>query len=285
MALAYDIAYSNLVYSLIIGNKGFLDRCNQFIEIPDGAQAGSVTATLLDAVTATTIVDGTMLTNDTGQTAVAMTLADKAATLALKPSAAKSSLTKPANLAAIAKGNADAIVKVAQEAVIAAMVAATPALTKTLEVGQVDFVTDGTAAEMTDNLQNMTYVVTQCWSYQTDLAPGDFTIVMAPTALPYFTANRATHIQNATLGPDGMWQFMMVPIHTLQYSTSFGAAGNDAAFVFNRRNLGCKFLEVGLHGGGPIAASDGTTKWITIGSYVYGVILDDYMGVIVNPAS
>jgi hypothetical protein len=285
MTLAYDIAYSNLVETIIVGNQGWLSRMNQLLEIPEGAQAGSVTVTLLDAITASTIVDGTVLTNAAGQTAVAMTLADKAATLALKPSAARSSLAKPENMAIIAKGSADAIVKTCQEALIAALVAGTPDLSETLTVGQIDFTTDGTAGETIDNLRKMASLIVKCLVEHSDILPSDWTIIMHSGSLAKFSVLRAVGEQNAILGPQGIFTFMGVPIYTLKYDTNFGAATKYCAFMTCRRNVACKFLNVGLHGGGPIAASDGTTKWITIGSYVYGQITDNSIGGIINPGS
>lgn len=283
MALAFNTAWGNLIFSKILGRRDFLSKLNGLFEIPDAAQQGAVTVTLLDAMTATAITDGTMVTNLANQTQVGLTLVNYQCNLSLPPKQANSSLTKPENLNAISKGAADAFATAAQIAVIAACAAATAGLTTTLTVGQVDFTTDGTLGEATDNLRKMTYMVAKCFAQHADLLPGEFAIVMPPTAWAYFTALRAANECNAILGPDG-YTFMGVPLYSLD-ATNFGGASNPVAYMLCKRNYAFAWSEFGLHGGGPIAASDATTKWINTCAFVHGVILDDYIGEILNPAS
>lgn len=283
MALAFDTAWGNLIYSKILARRDFLAKLNGLFEIPDSAQKGAVTVTLLDAMTATAITDGTMVTNLANQTQVALTLVNYQCNLSLPPKQAESSLTNPENLNAIAQGAADAFGTAAQLAVIAACLAATAGITSTLTVGQIDFTTDGTLGEATDNLRKMTLMVAKCFAAHADLQPSEFAIVMPPTAWAYFTALRAANECNAILGPDG-YSYMGVPLFSLD-ATTFGGAGYPCAYMLNKRNYAFAWAELGLHGGGPIAASDATTKWINTCSFVHGIILDDFIGEILNPAS
>lgn len=285
MAKAFNILYGDMVFATLQARRGLLSRFNQMFELGDPSAGGSVTATLLDQVTSSTIVDGTVQTNDMNQTQVALTLVDKAATLSLRPKEAKSSLAKPANIAIMAKGGADAIAKGAQEQVIVDFVAGTPGITDTLAVGQIDFTTDGGADEAFLNLAAYQKVLIQCFNRMTNAGPDSFTAIMSQAALANFSVLRATAIQSPTLGPDGVLMWQGVPHFSFNYATNWGAAGNDCTAVLNNQNYAMRFESADLWSGEPLFASDVHVKWITVGTYVHGIILDDHMGTIVNPAS
>lgn len=287
MTLAYNTAWSNLVLTSAYGVPSVLDRFHRMMEVPEASSAGAVSVTMLDNITVSTITDGTVQTNDMGQTQVSMTLVEKAATLSLPPTAARSSLTNPANQAVIAMGAANALVVQAQQAIIVAMVAATPGISNTLTTGQIDFTTDGTLAEQADNLRKLASTVVQCCTAHNEIPYSEHTILTTPAGMANLAAIQGNLFNAPLLNPsNSMWSFMGVPIFVIGgYTTNWGAASKDAAFVANNKNYCFCWAGVYLHGGGPIAASDGHTKWITIGKYCHGVILDDYIGTVVNPAS
>lgn len=284
MAQAFDIVYSDFVHLSIKGSRGFLSRLNDRFDIPGDAQTGALTVNLLTDTTATDITDGTMLTNDTNSTQVNLTLVDKAATLALTPQNWKASYTKPANLKKIAVNHANAIDVLAQAQVISDLVAATPAITETLTVGQVDFISE-TDAEARENLSKLSRVLTQCWSFYNTTDPMSFTILTTPIALGNLIAIKLIDVPVPQFdGNTNKWTYLGVPIFAIA-GTSFGTAGNDALYIINANNYAFKMNSVGLHGGGLINASDGTRKWVTIGTYAHGVITQTSIGVIVNPGS
>jgi hypothetical protein len=126
------------------------------------------------------------------------------------------------------------------------------------------------------------------------LAP-DMAIAMSLTAYSNFTALRATGINNPVQMPDGQWTFMGVPIYCIPGTgasgdnisagaTNFGAVSYPCAFVTFKDSVLFVADDPYIHGGGPIAASDGTTKFITKMPYAYAVN-STFFTEIVNDAS
>lgn len=292
MSLAFEIAYGNLVAGFMLANKGWLSRVNTLAELPSGAEEGAVSMTYISGVTVAGITDGTMVTNNTDSTTVAAVLVDKQATVSLKPSQAASFYTKPENIRIIAERHSDALSADAQNALIADLIASTPlsGATKTLTIGQIDFVTDGTVSEAYDNLKNMAVVVALVQATNQGIPLEDMAIVMAPAAYANFIVLNATGISNATpvLQIDrmggAMYSFMGVPVFVLSGATNFTGADKHAAFVTSRFGMILARKTPTLHGGGIIKASDGTSKLITIGPYAHAVITGTF-GEILNPSS
>ena len=102
------VNYSNLIATRLEGKRSISRSVNNLVEIPDGAQAGSITCTIISASTAATLSDGTMLTNDTATTQATMTYVDKAVTHSVPPSQVKNFFNNPTNIMEIMKEHAKA---------------------------------------------------------------------------------------------------------------------------------------------------------------------------------
>jgi hypothetical protein len=286
MALAYDIAYGNLIFTKMLGSRSFLNKLYRITELPDAQQAGSVTVTLQSAFAAAAPVDGTMLSNDSNQVAVALTVTDMEICISLPPSAYKSNLTSPANIAIQTQGAADEFLQDMQNAVIAGLKAGTPGDTNTLTIGQVDFVTDGTAAEAHDNFMELNTMVAFVLSNNTNLLPGQFSMPVAPAAWANLVTLKATGMTSPEwFEMEGLYKYMGIPLFPIAGATSFGAAGNACLFMLSNTSYANSWKEPWIHGGGWMAASDAHYKLILNCPYTHGMILDDYQGSILNPAS
>ena len=286
MAIAYNIAYTNLVFAKMLGKRSFLNNLYQCHDVLNANQAGSVTVTLSDAFTAAAPVDGTMLANDAGQTAVALTITDMEICLSYPPSAWKSNLTTPANIKKQTQGAADEFIQDMQNAVIAGLKTGTPGDTNTLTIGQVDFVTDGTAGEAYDNFQELNGIVAFVLSNNTDLLPGDFSMPVAPAAWANLTTMKSTQfVSPQYYEMDGLYRYMGIPMYPIAGATNFGGAGLECLFLLSNRSYANAYNEPEIHGGGWIAASDAHHKLILNCPYAHGMILDDFQGSILNPAS
>jgi hypothetical protein len=116
--------------------------------------------------------------------------------------------------------------------------------------------------------------------------PGDFSIIAAPAAWANLVTLRASTIQSPQFYElDGIYRYLGIPMWPVAGATNFGAAGLECLFIVNKDNYAIQFEEPKIHGDGWIAASDGFYKLILECPYVHGVILDDYMASILNPAS
>ena len=110
-------------------------------------------------------------------------------------------------------------------------------------------------------------------------------IAMPPTAWAYFTALKATGIASPQyMGEGGMYQFMGVPIYPIAGAASWGGANNPCMYVTHKDSLLFVMDDPELHGGGPIAATDGFIKWITKAPYAHAVVTN-FFAEILNPAS
>ena len=291
MALAFQIVYGKLVKKLLVGNQGWLNRTNNLATVPEGTTNGAVSLTYISAVTAAAVADGTVITNNTDSVTVAGVYIDYQAAVSLKPSQAKSFYIDAENMEQVAQSHADAFYIMQQNALVADLVASTPltSANKTLTLGQIDFVTDGTQAEADDNLRNMAVVVALMQANHNGQLD-KLSIVMPPTAWANFVVLNSTTFKAPVnvLQPselDGAtYSFIGIPIFVVAGATNFGGADNHVAFVTSKDNILLARQEPHLHGGGLIKASDGTTKMITIGPFAHAVITGRF-GEVINPSS
>jgi len=286
MALAFNDAFSDLVFTKMLGHRTFLNHLHTLPEIPQAQGAGEVMVTLLDAFAAAAPVDGTMLANDLGTTQVALTLTDMEICISLAPSQYHSNVVTPANIAKMTTGAADEFIQDMQNAVIAGLKTGTPGDTNTLTIGQVDFVTDGTAAEAYDNLMELNGVVAFVMSNNADLLPSQLVMPVAPAAWANLVTIKCTEFATPQyFEMEGLYKYMGIPMFPIAGATNFGGAGLECLFCISNRSYANAYGSPKIHGGGWLAASDGYYKLILECPYAHGMILDDYQGAILNPAS
>ncbi|MCK5606723.1 hypothetical protein KAR91_32775 [Candidatus Pacearchaeota archaeon] len=286
MALPQAILYSNLIQSIIDGSKGINTSVNNLVEIPDGAQAGAITVTVLSQSTTTTIGETTALTNDTNSTVANLTFIDEAVTLTLKPSQAKGFYTKPGNLEQVAENHADALIRSANESLIDAYVTATPGTTETLGAGRIDF-TPGTDAQNTTMFAQVAKLLGYLKARMQTAMLADFHLIFAEDAFSNFTALKTDRASYApVLGMDGIWRFMGATMHITSYSTNFGGAGNECVFAYAENAAALAFDDPGFLPGSPgFRSYDGVWALTTIGPYAFGVTNQALLTSVLNPAS
>jgi hypothetical protein len=283
-ALTYPIKYAGLVKGSMLGNKEWLMRHNRSTQIvgqkPGPGGYGAVSLHYLSAVTVSNTTDGTMLANGVSSSVVNGTYVDPNAPLSLTGDQIKSLYTDPDYMQDIAEACGNGIILSAQNAVIAALLAATAAHTETLPTGSANF--EVVSANEFLLLSAMAKCVTQMMA-RFGMRPADLNIAMSATAWANFVALRATGIHNPVLMPDGTYSFMGVPVFVIPGTgatgdnitggaTNFGAFSGNCAYVTSKDSILFVMDDPYVHGGGPIAASDGTTKWITKGPYAYAVV-------------
>ena len=284
MAFSFNTAYAGLITGTMTARKGYLDHVNRSGQLPDGAAFGAIAIQYIASVTATTLSDGVMLTDGNTTTSVSGTYVDKVCVTSLPPKQARSMFGKgPAATQMLAK-HADALYVDAQNSLIADLKAGTPGQTSTLPTGQIDFVAES-EAEAIINLGHAARCVAYMFANFNQYAPGDFAIAMPTAAWGNFTALRATGVASPQyLADTGMWTFMGIPIYPIPGATSFGLANNECMFVTHRDSLLYVQDDPELHGGAPIAATDGFIKWITKAPYAHGLV-STFFAQVLNPAS
>jgi hypothetical protein len=285
MAFPMAVNYSTLINTHLEGKRSISTSVNNLVEIPDGAMAGAITVTIISESTAQTLVDGTMLTNDTNTTQATMTYVDEAVTHSVPPSQIANFFNKPVNIERIAVNHANALLKSANAALVADFVAATPGDINTLATGRVDF-TIGTTQQNTVMLSQVARIVAYIQDRIGDEEMKNYGIIVASAAFGNFTAIRGESIQYPVWDPTiSRHTFMGIPIFSTALSTSFGGASNECMFIYHRDAAGLAFKDPGLAPGFPSIRSDGFMKWPTIGPYAHGVIDQAILGSILNPAS
>ena len=284
MAFSFDTAYAGLVVGPMTARKGYLDHVNRSGEIPDGAAYGAISIQYIASVTAIDFVDGTMVTDGNTTTAVPGVYVDKGVVTSLPPKEARSKFASGPWVTKMLAKHADALYTVAQNTIIAALKAATPAQTSTLPTGQIDFYAADTS-EILINLQHASKAVGYMFANFGQYSPGQFAIAMPTTAWSYFTAMRAVGVNSPQYFADtGMYMFMGVPIYAIPGATNFGGANYECMFVTHGDSLLFVMDDPALHSGAPIYATDGYVKWITKAPFAYAVI-NNYFTQVLNPAS
>lgn len=285
MAFPMAVSYSNLLNTNLEGKRSISSSVNNLVEIPDGAQAGAITVTIISESSSSTLVDGTMLTNDTATTQANMTFVDEAVTHSVPQTQIKNFFNNSVNIERISVNHANALIKTGNAALVADFVAATPGDVNTLASGHVDF-TIGTTQENTVMLSQVGRIVAYIQDRVGDDDMKNYGIVAASAAFGNFTAVRGAAIQypiwDATIS---RYTFMGIPIFSTALSTSFGGANNECMFIYHRDCAGFAFKDPGLLPGFPSIRSDGFLKWVTSGPFAHGMIDADILGSILNPAS
>ena len=284
MAFSFDTAYAGLVTGTMVARKGYLDHVNRSAQIPDGAAFGAISIQYIASVTATTLTDGTMLTDGNTTTAVAGVYVDKVVVTSLPPKQARSMFTKAPAINQMLARHADALYADAQNALIADLKAGTPGQTSTLPTGQIDFHSES-QAEAIINLEHAAKAVGYMFANFTQYLPGEFAIAMPPVAWSNFVSLRATGVRSPQyLADSGMYTFMGVPIYPIAGAVQFGLANYECMFVTHKDSLLFVMDTPELHGGAPIYATDGFVKWITKAPYAHAVITN-FFSQVLNPAS
>ena len=284
MALAFDTAYAGLITGKITGRRGYLQHVNRSGEVPDGAAFGAISIQYISSVTATTLTDGTMLTDGNTTSQVTGTYVDKVCVTSLPPKQARSSFTSPKWVTQMLEKHADALYTDAQNSLIADLKAGTPSQTSALPTGQIDFVAES-EAEAIINLGHAARAVAYMFANFGQYTPSEFAIAVPTAAFGNFTSLRATGVPSPQYFADtGMYSFMGVPIYPIPGATNFGGASNECMFVTHKDSLLFVMDDPELHGGAPIYATDGFVKWITKAPYAHAVVTNFFTQV-TNPAS
>ena len=293
MSLSFPIKYSGLVKGKYLGVPGWVNFHNRTAKIkgskPGPGGYGAVSLHYVSAVTVTNTTDGTPLTNGVSSAVVNGTYVDPNAPLVLTGDEIKSMYTDPDYLMEVTDACGNGLYLAVQNQLIADLIAGTPLSTETLPGGSANFevVSSNEAVLLGIMAKRVTYMMAYFGAAPTDLA-----ICMCAFAWANFVALRATGINNPVQMPDGSYSFMGVPIYVIPGAgaspgeaitggaTNFGAASQPCAFVTHRDSLLVAVEEPYIHGGGPIAASDGTTKWITKMPYAHALVNNHFAEVL-----
>lgn len=285
MAFPMAVSYSNLLNTHLAGKRSISRSVNNLVEIPDGAEAGAITCTIITASTSSALVDGTMLTNDTATTQASMTYVDNAVTHSVTPSQTKNFFNNPTNITRIMENHANALDLAGNNSLVADFVTATPGLVETLAAGRMDF-TIGTVQQNTLMISQVARVIGYIADRVNDPVMQNYGIIAGTAAFGNFTALRG-ELSNYPIWDASIsrFTFMGVPIYSTSISTNFGGASKECMFIYHKDAAGFAFKEPGLMAGFPSIRSDGFLKWVTYGPYAHGVIDANILGSILNGTS
>lgn len=267
----HKIMYSDLVQATTVAARTFLLSLNRLPEFgAEAKQEGTAKVRIVTAASLTTVTDGTMATNAAANTHASVTYASGQYTASLLPH--EYAQYGPQEQAADYEAAVNAQILAIETAVLTAYMAGTPGGTAALPTGQANFTNDGTDAEIRQNLR----ILDTGWSHvlsRTGGDPSQLFIVCNYMSYAGIIAGRESGL--LAYGDTGMpmWRGQ-TPIYVSR-ATSTGwkypgvanMAGGTAAIIGHRDSGVAAFGQPYLHGGGPIAASDGTTKYIWICPY------------------
>jgi hypothetical protein len=255
------------------------------VTLPDNAANGVISTQIWTAMTAGTITDGTPTTNLLNNTTVSLTVAECQSTISLTPKQTGGDTLTGENLVKANKAQVESIYTAAIEAYIAALIAATPTQSNTLTAGYANF--KGATATELGILANT--ITTTAANRSGNM--GEFRCLMHPTAWGYLMEAVARLYSSASgynISQQGVLSYLGCPIIPVPAATttSWGGASLSTAFIVHPDGAPLLLGPVQIHGGGMIAASDATNKWIMTGVYglnaAYQVALT---GEILNAAS
>lgn len=285
MAMTLSRKYTAYVNALLKASSGFLDRLNSAFDWPEGgAAAGAITVNMLTSVGTTDIADGTILTDTSANTQTDLTFVNKAATITFKPGELRSIERKPDALKAYLVAAADAIRQAGQVDVLADLVAGTPGQSRALPAGQIDFGTDGTSAELWLAINEVDLAIAYIRANTTGRNE-DMSIIFPPAAYGNFTTNRQALISGSLLQKDSLSTYQGIPIYSITGPANWGGASKSACFVLHRHCEAFAMEDVYMHGGGVMAASDGTHKMIFVGPYAAGLVNGNLCAEVTNASS
>jgi len=288
VAFTAPTLYPKMINALIKGHSKLLNRINSNFVVPGGSQAGAISVDVLSSISTADIVDGTMLTSGATNVLTALTFVNKSATVSLLPGQLKSLLKNADAMKAYLVSAADAIYQAAMNSIVADEIAGTPGKQVTLTAGQIDFATDGTDAEIRENLGKIGELFGYMLANKTDAPLTDFYILTTATGFGNLLSYTDQNVAGTGLRfneAEGRLYFRGVPIYAVTGPAAWGGASQHALIMCHKTAIALKFEDVYMHGGGWIPASDGTTKAIFVGPYAHGVVIGDLMAEIMNPSS
>lgn len=148
--------YAKVAKAIKLAMKGWsplLERVNRLDEIPNAYGAGAITVPTFTGLSAVSLTDGTSMTNQLSNSSSSLTFVDQIVPVKWTPSQNHSFTTEPYFLEQVVMSAKDVMIQAIQNSVIAGLIAATPGNSQTLPDGQLNFTTDGTDAEIRQNLR------------------------------------------------------------------------------------------------------------------------------------
>lgn len=282
--------FTKLFNAKLEASGSFTNLLNNTAIVPLGPIAGAITARITTAVVLQTPADGTMLANNAARTEVNLT-AFRGVHTASFFADERGQWDADADAREL-----DAFINAArlqaETEVITDWVAATltAPLTSTLPVGQIDFLSDGTAAENYLALNALDDVLAQVVSATLGKSTGKIGIVTHPGAL----GNLWTLIDSNSSGPElrasgNSLVYRGYPIFVTDVDVAgWGdGAGEVAAFVFHTDAEALVWREAEIPFASPIPAQDGLWKkfWHCFG-FAGGIQLENgHLAQVLNPSA
>lgn len=273
----HKIIYSNLVQAKTVAQRSFLQSVYQLPEFgPEARTEGTAKVRIVTNAALTTVTDGTMTTNAAANTHASITYASGQYTASLLPH--ETAQYGPEEQAGDAEAVLNAQILAVETALMTAILAGTPGGTQALPTGQANFTNDGTDAEIRQNLS----ILDRAWSDVGVRCGGDFAnCFIVLNWYSYAGVLNGIDAGMVRYGQDtGLYYWRGITPMYVSRNTATGwkypgvanMAGGTAAIVGYKTCAAAAFGMPYLHGGGPIAASDGTTKRIWICPYGTGLV-------------
>jgi len=259
----HKVNYSLPIQAKQYRNVPFLNTVNRLREFENPGQLGTASVRVTTNLTAATVTDGTMKSNAGAATSVSLTFVDMTTCLSLLPK--EWNQLSAADVAAQAEASADAFAWQAGDYLIDDWLGGTPTSAQTFgATADLNFASDGTDDDNYAVLQPLT----TCIGIVANMTSSDIRNIHI--AVPYQSWGNLWAIagtgrtSSSLIWNSGYFQFMGVDLN-LVYSNNAAWAGTDngtAAVVYHRDSAALGLGNMFLHGGGPLAASDGTRKYI-----------------------
>jgi hypothetical protein len=286
--------YSNIAKGVMAANRGWMRKLNAGFDFPDKipAQGGTATVEMWAPFTTYTPTPGTIQTNQANNLLVDLTVGITGTNIVKNGAQKRAMEYNGAAMVTAAEQAGDALVKVAQDAVVAGLVAGTPGLTVTLPVGSIDFAIP-TAATNPDIINAVWVSLARVVNYVKARAGGtaDMVILCAEAAYSKLEAVLMTAYRPPQLGSnaEGQLNWNGIPIENLYASTtSFGGASVECLFVLSGRGYAYLGNDPELAAPSPdgwMYRSDNVWSWDWEMPYAHGVANTSLIAAILNPAT
>lgn len=291
MATTATIAYSKYVTGEMRGRKSWLDSMSDAFQWEGGAQAGTGKARMQDRWTTGTPVAGTPLSDTSNNIHATINYA----TAYAGKTAAQHERESGENAEGLitgAEAGADALLEGIQNAIIAALKAATISAQYTLPTGSIDFAAAGT--ETTGGVAKVVQQLGKAVGYVRGVSGGsnnkDLWIAIPSVAYGNLIGYASTtQVGGGSLGfsldNEGGLYYTGIQVWAIPSATNFGGASLEVAFVGHKRGYACKYLDPYVYADGWNPGDDGIDRWTLMCPYGIGLVNAKLLAEVVNPAS